>query len=117
MKSEYKRGYSAGYVAGCRRSDREKERERERADRAAHRAERAETQQGIGHCEECAHWMRGDKPSSNWESCAWGICTAPRAAGTPWGTYACADGDKIQTAPRFGCVLFQSIRAAGEDGQ
>jgi hypothetical protein len=112
MTADYQRGYAKGYATGCKRSDAANARERERADQAVQRAERAEKQQGLGHCEDCAYWIRGDRPRRGWEGCAWGICEAPRAAGTPWGTWACIDASvreplKIQTTPRFGCVMFK----------
>ena len=116
MTSDYKRGYSKGYTTGKRSADASNASERARADQAAERAERAEKQQGLGHCEDCANWRRGNKPQHGWESCAWGICDAPRGAGTPWGTWSCIDashrdGVKIQTTPRFGCVLFKAAPA------
>jgi hypothetical protein len=111
QSDDYKRGYSKGYTAGCRRSDPEIAKALEMADHAAKRAERAEKAQGVGHCEDCAYWHQGDKPRHGWESCAWGICRAPRAAGTPWGTWSSVDTYRrermdIQTTPRFGCVVF-----------
>jgi len=104
--------YSRGYAAGKRSADASNASERARADDAAQRAERAEKLQGIGHCEDCAHWNRGDRPRHGWEGCAWGTCSAPRAAGTPWGTWCAVDASqrdnlKITTTPRFGCVLFK----------
>ena len=118
MSDDYKRGYSKGYTTGCKRSDSANARERERADQAAQRAERAEKQQGLGHCEDCAYWKRGGN-TPNPQTCAWGICEAPRAAGTPWGAWACLDtrqvGDvNIQTTPRFGCVVFMASNVGNE---
>lgn len=110
--SDYRRGYQKGASTGKRYAERIRMEYHDRAQRAAERAERAETKQGIGHCENCAHWRKGDRPRRGWESCAWGICDVPRSAGTPWGTWAndhMSDG-KIATTPRFGCVLFSSIK-------
>ena len=121
MSAEYKRGYGKGYSTGCRRSDAANAAERERADLAANRAERAEQRQGIGHCEGCAHWDRGDSmsyDSGTPSRCAWGICTAKRGAGGVWGTWAEVYGQagsgqsaKIATTPRFGCVIFRRREA------
>lgn len=101
--------YSNGYAAGCRRSDKAMAEERQRADLAARRAERLEAGLGIGHCEGCAHWVRGGG-GPNAASCAWGICHVERAAGTPWGTFVQAEegAGRVQTSPHFGCVLFQA---------
>jgi len=109
--SDYSRGYNKGYSTGSKRSDEALARERERADQAVQRAERAEKERGLGHCEDCKYWRRGDAPRHGRESSAWGICDAPRAAGTPWGTWACSDSahrdqSRIETTPRFGCVVF-----------
>lgn len=113
MNTDYKRGYSRGYSTGCRRSDAANAAERERADLAVHRAERAESATSIGHCEECQHWWRGGGAPRS-EHCAWGVCQAPRAAGTPWGCWATGDdGKPIHTTPRFGCVLFAERSAEG----
>lgn len=110
MATDYRRGYNKGRYTGERKADARLAEEVQRAAQAVKRAERAEKQQGLGHCEDCAFWRRGDKPARGWELCAWGICDAPRAAGTPWGTWASADSAhrevKIQTTPRFGCVVF-----------
>lgn len=109
---DYKLGYANGYNAGCRRSNSTVERERSRAFQASQRAERAEKQQGLGHCEGCKYWSRGNGAPYA-EEYSWGICEAPRLAGTPWGVYVNASmtnqrAAKIQTTPRFGCVMFLS---------
>lgn len=120
MSKNYKNGYSNGYAAGCRRSDKAIAHERFVANQAAQRAERAEKQQGLGHCEDCTFWKRG-AGSANPENCAWGMCEAPRVAGHPWGVFALADAGpisdaKIQTTPRFGCVVFMAANVISGNG-
>ena len=108
-KSDYSRGYNKGRYTGEKKADEALARERARADQAVQRAERAEKQQGLGHCEDCTYWRRGGR-LPNPQVCAWGICEAPRAAGTPGGTWAGAGSAErdvaIQTTPRFACVVF-----------
>lgn len=101
MNNEYQKGYQKGYNTGSIRSNKAISEAMSRADNAAKRAERAEKQQGIGHCENCALWTRGCP------TCSWGHCGAQREAGTPNGTWIQIDGGKIMTTPHFGCVLFQ----------
>lgn len=113
---DYKRGYRKGYNTGKKLADEALAREIERATQAAQRAERAEKVQGVGHCCECKYWRQGGGHPS-WSSCAWGICEAPAAAGSPWGTYACSESHlkcehRIQTTPHFGCVVFMKRAAA-----
>lgn len=117
---DYKRGYSKGYATGCRRSDAALAEERTRADLAAERAERAESATSIGHCEHCRHWQRGGGDLPWAHTCAWGVCRAPRAAGTPWGCWATGNEGRpgeVQTTPRFGCVLFVPIAPDGGGAQ
>lgn len=110
--SEYKLGYANGYNA--RNRDQWKVEQRHQAEvlAVAQRAERAEKAAGVGHCEDCQHWRR---PHPTY---AWGICTATKAPGTPWGCWAQAEEVdtrrtvQISTSPRFGCVLFQTRAAA-----
>ncbi len=117
MNKDYQRGYSKGYNTGKRSADALLADERARAEQAVQRSERAEKEQGLGHCEDCKYWRRGDRPANGWSSCTWGICDAPRAAGTPWGAWACLDTEirdaKIQTTPRFGCVIFMMSNVQG----
>lgn len=110
--TEYSRGYNKGRSTGERKANEALTREKTRADQAVQRAERAEKQQGLGHCEDCAYWRRGGH-TPNPKLCAWGLCEAPRAAGNPWGTWARPDDHgrntaAIQTTPRFGCVVFMA---------
>lgn len=111
VTSDYSRGYQKGRRTGQRTADAELALERARAEQAVQRAERAEKQQGLGHCEDCTYWRRGGY-GPNQRACAWGLCEAPRAAGTPWGTYAYPatreSNAAIQTTPRFGCVVFMA---------
>jgi hypothetical protein len=111
MTRELRNAYSRGYAAGCRRSDPQLEKARALAADAAARAERAEKASGIGHCEECAFWVRGGNDAYEYKAqCAWGACNVGKAPGTPWGTWAHPpDGNdtSIVTSPRFGCVLFK----------
>lgn len=108
--SDYKRGYGKGYNTGKNSADKRLAQMHDEHKQLVERVERAEKQQGLGHCEGCANWQRGCP------TCAWGYCNAKRAAGTPWGTFirgedaTGADG-RIMTTPRFGCVLFQSVNA------
>lgn len=76
---DYKRGYSKGYTTGTTRSDKRLADMHDQQKRLAERVERAEKQQGLGHCEDCAHWTKGC------DTCAWGYCNAAalRHAGTP----------------------------------
>jgi hypothetical protein len=100
--TDYKRGYSKGYNTG-RGEQSEIERQHQAEMLAvAQRAERAESAAGIGHCMDCAHWKRKSP------TYAWGICTAGRQPGTPYGTWAQADtgGTNPATTSHFGCVLF-----------
>ena len=98
--------YGKGYAAGWRRSDAELAEAREQAKRAAERAELAEKGNGIVHCEECEHWLRGGGVKGA-SVCAWGVCEAPPGAGTPFDTWMKVEGEvgRIITTPRFGCVL------------
>jgi hypothetical protein len=113
MSTDYTRGYNKGRSTGERKADAALAAAEQRAQQAVERAERAEKQQGLGHCEDCAYWRQGDKPRHGWECCHWGICDAPRAAGTPFGAWWCVDSAvrdnvAIQTTPRFGCVVFKA---------
>lgn len=114
--TDYSRGYNKGFSTGGKRSDDARDAAEARAKQAAERAERAEKQQGLGHCEHCAYWLRGGGGLGA-DACAWGTCEAPRAAGRPWGTWASPHtgrqpDHKIQTTPRFGCVVFMASNVA-----
>ena len=113
MNNDYNRGYSKGYAAGLRRSDAENSRLRETANQAAARAERVEKGQGLGHCENCNSWIRGDG-SPNANICAWGKCISEPVAGSPYGSRMWSEGNEkkaaIMTTPLFGCVMFRAKR-------
>lgn len=107
MSDDYERGYSKGYNTGKTSADKRLVEMHDQGKRLAERVERAEKQQGVGHCEDCSHWTRACP------TCAWGYCDAARIkhAGTPWGTWIRAEGPnhedgRVMTTPRFGCVLF-----------
>lgn len=106
MSSDYKRGYGKGYNTGRGEQSVIERRHQAELLAVAQRAERAEAAAGIGHCENCRHWKKRS-PSH-----AWGDCTAPRAPGTPYGTWIQGEDPDtrrialVSTSPRFGCVLF-----------
>lgn len=113
MSDDYKRGYGKGYHTGKTSADKRLAAMHEEAKQVVERAERCEKQLGWGHCEDCAHYTKGG------ERCAWGYCSMPRGAGTPWGTWMKAEGadgknGKLQVAMRFGCVLFKSRPPIGD---
>lgn len=113
---EYKRGYSNGYQKG--RGDQLKIEQRHQAELSAvaQRAERAEAASGIGHCENCQHWVKLQP------SYSWGNCMATKAAGTPYGCWAQVNEQsthrvvQISTSPQFGCVLFVAKANSSRDG-
>lgn len=120
MSRDYQRGYGKGYSTGCKHSDAENHRLWERANNAAKRAELAESAKGIGHCEDCAHWVRGGLDSyAEKRNRAWGTCNLKDSAGTPYGTRMWSDAAQtpINTTPKFGCVLFQHKDSASLDRQ
>lgn len=105
---DYKRGYGKGYTTGRGDQSKIEQRHQDELFAVAQRAERAEIASGVGHCEDCAHWKKLSA------SHAWGICTVPKAPGTPYGCWAQAEDPatrrtvQISTSPTFGCVLFLS---------
>lgn len=109
---DYKRGYSKGYVAGCHRADKAIARARELEADAIARANRAEAGQGLGRCEDCAHWVR--EPQT-----AWGHCKPPESRYDAehglaiWFGNTTAWGERIPiaTSAGFGCVLFRARTA------
>ena len=110
MTSDYARFYSKGYNAGRRRALRFMDTILAEAKRLRERAQRAEAAQGLGSCQNCAHWARN-------EGCYWGHCLQPRSrtVETPW--FREDRASSIVTQENFGCVLFVDRSGNREGGQ
>lgn len=104
----YQRGYSKGYNTGVRQIADVRQEYQDAVDAFRERAERAEAGLGLGLCQDCKHWQRGNDGAAKWGLCG----LTDKMVTWPWPWRGDPD-QQIHTQERFGCVRFAGSSPAG----